>query len=224
MTVDEQPPLPLGWQPRLGEADFIVSDANRAAVEWLARPEAWPMPCCVIIGPPASGKSHLAGLVVARTGAMLIDDADRQVDGEPLFHAWNAATPARPLLMTARQMPRLWAHRLPDLGSRLAATPQVMLSEPDDVLLAAVLTKRFADHGLRVADEVIQWLALRLERSFVAVGQAVEILDALSLAERRDITVPLARAALEQQLSLDLPSPLEADLLHAHVDAGLRNR
>ena len=210
MTGDVQPPLPLEWRPRLGAADFVVSESNRVAMAWLFRPEAWPMPRCLIIGPPASGKSHLAGLVSDRTGARLVEDADRYVDGEPLFHAWNAASSSRPLLMTARLLPKFWAHRLPDLASRLAATPQVTLSEPDDVLLAAVLSKRFADRGLRVADEVIQWLVLRLERSFVAVGQAVDILDALSLAERREITVPLARAALEHQLSLDfLPSPVD---------------
>lgn len=215
MRMSVQPPLPLGWQPRMGEADFIVSDANREAVAWLARPEAWPMPRCLIIGPPASGKSHLAGLVAARTGALLIEDADGFADGEPLFHAWNAASVARPLLMTARALPRFWAHGLPDLASRLAATPLVTLAEPDDAQLAAVLAKRFADRGLRVSDEVIQWLSLRLERSFAAVGRAVELLDALSLAERREITVPLARAALEQQLNLDLD--------HAPVDVAAGN-
>jgi chromosomal replication initiation ATPase DnaA len=215
MHATKQPPLPLDWQPRMGEADFIVSDANREAVAWLARPEVWPMPRCLIIGPPASGKSHLAMIAATRMGACLVEDADTARQGEPLFHAWNAASAARPLLMTARHLPRFWNHQLPDLASRLAATPLVTLAEPDDALLAAVLAKRFADRGLRVSDEVIQWLVLRLERSFAALGHAVERLDALSLAERRDITVPLARAALEQQLKLALP---EAD-----VDHGMRN-
>jgi chromosomal replication initiation ATPase DnaA len=204
MSVVEQPPLPLGWRPRLGAEHYFVSQSNQAAVDWLSRPQAWPMPRCLIIGPAASGKSHLAGLVAARTGAWLIDDADRMVDGEPLFHAWNAAHGERPLLLTARLAPRLWPQRLPDLASRLAATPVVSLAEPDDALLAAVLAKRFADRGLRVADEVIQWLALRIERSFAAAGDAVAVLDAMALAERREITVPLARAALEHQLSLEL--------------------
>lgn len=211
MSHDSQPPLPLAWQPRLGAEDFIVSDSNRAAVEWLGRPEAWPMPRCLVIGPPASGKSHLAGLVAARTGARLIESADMMTDGEALFHAWNGASATRPLLMTARVLPRFWAHRLPDLASRLAATPLVTIAEPDDALLMALLTKRFADHGLRVGDDVIQWLALRLERSFSALESAVQQLDALSLAERRDITVPLARAALEQQLALDLDDAMVDD-------------
>lgn len=204
MIITDQPPLPLAWVPRLGEADFFVSEANRAAVDWLARPPAWPMPRVLLTGPEGAGKTHLAGLVVARTGARLIDDADGITDGEMLFHAWNAATPERPLLMAARRLPRAWSHRLPDLASRLAATPLVTLSEPDDALLAAVLTKRFADRGLKVPADVVTWLSLRIERSFAAVGMAVTLLDAAAMAERRELTVPLARSLLETQLDLDL--------------------
>lgn len=203
MIDTDQPPLPLAWRPRLGEADFFISDANRAAVEWLARPAAWPMPRVLLIGPEGSGKTHLAGLVAARTGARVFDDADANADGETLFHAWNAASAERPLLMTARRLPRSWAHRLPDLASRLAVTPLVTLAEPDDALLAAVLTKRFADCGLKVPDDVIGWLSLRIERSFAAVGHAVALLDAAAMAERRELTVPLARSLLETQLDLD---------------------
>ncbi len=199
---DEQPPLPLGWMPRLGEADFFVSEANRAAVEWLARPDAWPMARVLLIGPEGSGKTHLAGLVATRSGARFIDDADLIKDGEPLFHAWNAATPERPLLLTGRRLPRNWPHRLPDLASRLSATPLVMLVEPDDELLAAVIAKRFSDRGLRVSADVIGWLSLRIERSFVAAEHVVSMLDAASLAERREITIPWARVVLEAQLDM----------------------
>lgn len=204
MTGLEQPALPLAYAPRLGEADFFVSEANRDAVEWLARPPLWPMPRCLLLGPAASGKTHLAGLFAARSGGLVIDDADVLEDGEPLFHAWNAASATRPLLLTARRLPRHWVHRLPDLASRLAATPQVQLADPDDALVEAVLAKRFADRGLKVGPEVLAWLALRIERSFAAAADVVARLDAMALAERRDITVPLARELLEAQLQLGL--------------------
>ncbi|KAB7648712.1 HdaA/DnaA family protein [Polymorphobacter fuscus] len=200
----EQPALPLVYRPRLSEQDFVTSDTNRDAVAWLARPDLWPMPRCVLIGPAASGKSHLAAMFAARQPALVFDDADLLTDGEPLFHAWNAADRARPLLMTATRMPRFWAHRLPDLASRLAATPQVRLEDPDDVLIAAVLVKCFADRGLRVGDDVVAWLVTRIERSFAAATDVVARLDQAALSERRDITVPMARALLEEQGELGL--------------------
>ena len=197
-----QPGLPLAYRPRLAEADFVVSDTNRAAVAWLSSPAQWPMPRTLIIGPPASGKSHLAQLFAGANAATVIDDADRHPDAEALFHAWNAATPARPLLLMATLLPPQWPHRLPDLASRLAATPQVRLGDPDDALIAAVLAKHFADRGLRVGTDVIGWLVLRIERSFAAARDIVAQLDALALAERRDITVPLARELLDAQMPL----------------------
>lgn len=205
MSVAEaQPALPLVYRPRLAAGDYVVSDANRAAFDWLAAPARWPMPRCLLIGPPASGKTHLAAVFMANHAATLIDNADRIADGEVLFHAWNAATSERPLLMTATLPPRQWRHGLPDLASRLAATPQVRLDDPDDALVAAVLRKHFADLGLRVGDDVIAWLCLRIERSFAAAAEVVARLDRLALAERRDITVPLARALLEAQGELGL--------------------
>lgn len=204
MPGDEQPALPLDYVPRLDADSFVVSDSNRDAEAWLGDPARWPMPRCVLVGPADAGKSHLAALFHVRHGGVLVENADLLTDGEPLFHAWNAATAAAPLLMTAQRQPRFWAHRLPDLASRLAATPLVVIADPDDDLIAAVLVKRFADRGLRVGDDVIAYLALRIERSFAGAAEIVERLDALALAERRDITVPLARDWLEGQLRLKL--------------------
>lgn len=196
-----QPPLPLGYAPRLGPADFVTGDCNRIAAGWIADPARWPMPRTVLLAPAGAGKSHLAGLFAA-AGGMVFDDADGNTDGEAMFHAWNAATATAPLLFAARRAPRFWVHGLPDLASRLAATPLVRIDQPDDALVAAVLEKRFADAGLRVPADVIGFLALRIERSFAGVSDAVARLDALSLAERRAITVPLARDLLEGQLQL----------------------
>lgn len=200
----DQPPLPLDYRQHFGEGDFCVTDTNRDAVEWLAQPDRWPLPVTLLIGPAASGKSHLARLFAERHAARVIDDADMIAEGEPLFHAWNAATPQRPLLFVARRNPRDWSHGLADLGSRLAASPLVRLGDPDDALLAALFAKHLADRGLRVHDDVRDYLLARLERSAAAVANAVAALDILSLAERRDITVPLARALLETQFRLDL--------------------
>lgn len=181
-----------------------MSASNLAAYEWLAAPARWPMPRTVLVGPRASGKTHLAAVFARHHAATIIDDADTQADGEPMFHAWNAATPQAPLLLTAARSPRHWAHGLPDLASRLAATPLVRIDDPDDALLAAVLEKRFADQGLRVPPEVLAYLVTRIERSFAAVAATVAALDTLALAERRDITVPLAREVLDGQLPLAL--------------------
>lgn len=179
-----------------------MSAANRAAVDWLDRWATWPLPVALLTGPPGSGKSHLARIFARRSGARAFDDADT-ADQEALFHAWNAASRAQPLLIAARALPAEWV-TLPDLASRLAATPAVAIQDPDDALLAAVLAKRFADRGLKVAPEVAAYVLARIERSFAAVAAIVAALDAAALAQRRPLTVPLAREVLEAQGELPL--------------------
>jgi len=209
--------LPLAYRQAAGVADFFVSPANADAVAWLDRWPDWPQPQALLIGPAKSGKSHLARLFAGRTGATVFDDADQHavsavasikakpgtsassLTPEALFHAWNAATLARPLLLTARTPRRAWPATLPDLASRLAATPTLVIADPDDALLAAVLAKQFADRGLRVAPEVAAYLLSRIDRSFAAGAAIVAKLDAAALTAGRAVTLPLTRAVLEAQ-------------------------
>lgn len=195
--------LPLHYRSAAGESDFFVSDANRDAVGMLDRWGDWLQPRLLLTGPPAAGKSHLARVFAARSSAIIHDDLDRHRDEETVFHAWNAATEEHPLLLVARTPPRDWGIGLPDLASRLAATPAVTIQSPDDALLAAVLAKQFRDRGLAVGPDVVGWLTTRIERSFAAAATAADMLDQAALAQGRAITVPLARGVLEAQMGLE---------------------
>jgi chromosomal replication initiation ATPase DnaA len=60
----------------------------------------------------------------------------------------------------------------------------------------AVMAKMFADRQVRVGQDVLAFLAARIERSFAAAERAVAQLDHDSLSGQRPITVRSARAAL----------------------------
>jgi len=199
VAADEiQLPLPLRWKAAQGQKDFFVSTANVDAVRYLDSWAAWPLPVALLIGPPGAGKSHLAAIFSRRANARLIDDADRVLQEEELFHAWNDAVESRrPLLLTARSAPGDWNLLLPDLLSRLAATPQARIGAPDDALLAAVFDKLWRDRGITVPPDVRRYVLTRIERSFEAVGKAVERLDQAALAGQRPLSIPLARETLD---------------------------
>lgn len=216
----------LPHRPAMGGEDFLVAPSNGAAVAWLDRWPDWPAPALTLIGPPACGKSHLAQVWRARSGAGLalgaelgerhvaamaeapaplaVDDAHR-VAGHPgreqaLFHLYNQARDAGVhLLLLSTRPPARWRIRLADLRSRLKAAPAATVEPPDDALLGAVLVKLFADRQIRVGAEVISLLLQRMERSFDAARHLVAALDGAALAAHRRITPTLAREVLARQ-------------------------
>jgi hypothetical protein len=71
----QQLPLDLAYRPALGMADFVIAPGNRDAVAWIDRWPDWPSHALAIHGPKGSGKSHLAHVWQARSGAVFLDRA-----------------------------------------------------------------------------------------------------------------------------------------------------
>lgn len=208
-----QLPLPFDHAPRFGIEDFLPSGSNAAALAAVAAWPAWPDRVLLLIGPEGSGKSHMARIWADRSGAtllrpddlagdlrhlacrpVLIEDADREAMPEAaMFHFLNLVREAESsLLVTARRPPDTWSLGTPDLVSRLRLAPSVALAEPDEALMRAVLVKLFADRQLAVDTTLVDYLALRLDRSLAAARAAVEALDRASLDDGRRITRKLA--------------------------------
>jgi hypothetical protein len=190
--------LPFAWPVADKEEDFLLSDANRLVYEHLQRWSLWPVMATLITGPRKSGRSLLGRIFVRKTGGRLFDNAEEH-DEEALFHAWNDAQARRkPLLIVADLPPPAWKIRLPDLGSRMAATPQVEIAAPDDFLLGQLILKLLGDRGIAAPPELAEYLVPRIERSYVAALMIVDILDRVMLSHHRRMTVPLARKALDE--------------------------
>ena len=188
--------LPLDWPVADADDDFLISGANRAAFEHLRHWTTWPVMATLLTGPRKSGRSLLGRIFVRKTGGRLFDEAEAH-DEEALFHAWNDAQERRkPLLLISDAPPPEWQVRLPDLKSRLSATPHVSIAEPDDELLGALIQKLLGDRGVPLPPDLIVYLAPRIERSYVAVQRVVDLLDRATLSHRRRLTVPMAREAL----------------------------
>jgi chromosomal replication initiation ATPase DnaA len=222
-----QLPLDLGFRERFGREDFLAGPPNAAALALVERWPDWPARTVALVGPEGAGKSHLAAIWAAAagaraiaahaitpagvptalaTGALVVEDLRADACEEAaLFHLINLAREEEAfLLITARTPPAGFAVRLRDLASRLRALPAVTLAPPDDALLRAVLVKLFADRQLAVDEELIGYLAPRIERSFAAARAIVDALDREALHQRRDVNRALAVEMLRERGS-DVP-------------------
>ena len=190
--------LPLDWPVADRDEDFLIGDANRIVFEHLKRWSVWPVAATLLTGPRKSGRSLIGHIFVRKTGGRLFDDAERH-DEEELFHAWNDALARRkPLLLIADRPPPAWEIGLPDLRSRLTATPHVEIGEPDEQLMGHLFVKLLADRGVVVPVDVAEYVVPRIEASYVAVQQAVDALDQAMMSYNRTMSVALARRVLTE--------------------------
>ncbi len=218
MNVPRQLALALPHAESFARDDFLTGTSNADALATIERWPDWADRVLALTGPEGAGKSHLAAIwaekagarrVSARalgetdllgslaTGALVVEDASAALDERALFHLLNLVREEDGyLLLTARSAPATWGVALPDLASRLRALPVVTVSAPDDALLRAVMVKLFADRQLSVDENLIAYLATRIERSFAAAREAVAQLDREALRQKRGVTRALAAELL----------------------------
>jgi chromosomal replication initiation ATPase DnaA len=195
--------------------DFLCGPSNAAALTLVERWPDWPDRIMALVGPQGSGKSHLAAIwaevtgarVLAAklleqsdlpgalaTGALVVEDLEAVgLDERALFHLINLAREERAyVLLTARTAPAGFPVTIRDLHSRLRALPSVALAPPDDVLLRSLIVKLAADRQLAVDEPLVNYLANRIERSFVSAHAAVVRLDEEAMRQHRPVTRALA--------------------------------
>lgn len=201
--------------------NFLEGPANEAALALIERWPDWPHRIMWLAGEEGSGKSHLSSIWAERsgarvisahaltpatvpnalaTGSLVVEDLKAGgFDERALFHLINLAREdAAFVLMAGRLPPAALEIELRDLRSRLRALPVVSLSSPDDLLFRALIVKFCADRQLAVDEALVAYLASRIERSYAAARQAVELLDTEALRLGRPVNRALAAELLRK--------------------------
>lgn len=220
-------PLASSFDPE----DFLVAPCNERACAFLEEWEGGADPVVMLVGPAGSGKSHLAAVFAARTGAtvlavsdlagrsihdlaalpaLVVEDCDRdRSEDAALFHLLNAVRErGGRLLLTARTGPGEWGAATADLLSRLRLARRIDIGEADEALLGALLVKFFVERQMPVETGVVDYVRRRIERSAAAARAFVEALDHEGLARRRRITRALAAEMLRRDDEDDPVLPL----------------
>ncbi|MDG2420942.1 MAG: DnaA regulatory inactivator Hda [Gammaproteobacteria bacterium] len=100
------------------------------------------------------------------------------------------------LIISANQSPQELKLTLADLQSRLSALPVFKLSKLDDKGQMAVLRHRANSRGIALNDSVAEFILRRAKRSTHDIISVLDVLDTISLKEKRRITIPLIKEAM----------------------------
>jgi chromosomal replication initiation ATPase DnaA len=223
----------LGHTPSHDEADLIVGEGNALAYAHIRAYPHWPAPLTLLTGPAKAGKSHLARIFAARSGAavaepddvellsrtggrspLVLEDVDRVGYDEPaLFHLVNQSMrDRRPLLMTARTAVANWPFQTDDLKSRARLAAHFTVTSSDDIQLSQMFVKLFGDRQVSVDPKVIAYLVARMERSPEEAVVLAGTLDRMALMRGTAITRALAAEALALRGAAHDSGQLELDL------------
>lgn len=166
----------------------------------------------LVVGGHGAGKTHALHLVADMLGtvvvpgrevtsalmeqmAVVIDDVEAVAADkhEVLFHLMQRQEGY--LVLSMGVNPQQF-EGLADVVSRLRVMPQVTLAGFDDHMMELMTLKLANDAQMVIRPEVMAYLLKHAERSPSALGTLIKQLDALSLQEKRAITLPLVKKAL----------------------------
>ena len=152
-------------------------------------------------GESGAGKSHLARAfehaVAGRRGVRVIDAVERlsEAGQNELFNAFNERSFAF-LLVTAGAAPRDLAIRR-DLATRLATGLTYRVLPLTDEEKRAALAAHARTRGFELSEDVAAYLLTHARRDMGSLMSALDAIDRYSLENRRPVTVPLLKAAIQ---------------------------
>ena len=143
--------------------------------------------------------SQRTGLLIDNIDEVkLFNSIEKVIIEEKLFHLLNSTSQASCyLLMTSSSSIVSWNLKLQDLISRLRTIAVVELLPPDDELLVAILLKQFDDKQIKVSPEFVLFVSKRINRSFYSISEFVNLIDYLTLKQKKDVTIPIASQLLD---------------------------
>ena len=214
-----QQTLPLKLLPSYGRHDFIVGESNLEAVKWVDNFSKSKVNGLVIIGPIASGKSHLISTLknkykileaeeineekinILELKDLIIENIEKIENHYFFLHVINIVKEKNfKVLLTSRLPIKELNIRLEDLKSRLLAYSHSKILLPTDDVLRGIIIKISKDKGLLLSDTVINYILSHVERSYSIINSFINELDQLSLIKKKKITIPFIKKFIESKL------------------------
>jgi chromosomal replication initiation ATPase DnaA len=229
----EQLALDLPVRVAMEREDLFVTQSNSEAVTLIDLWPDWPTHAVLVLGAAGSGKTHLAHVFAARSGARIVpaktvtigavpklltqdaivieDLVPGHVDNAALFHLINLAKEtSKHIVFTSAYGVEQLGLTLPDLISRMRSFPSVRIHEPDDTLLRAVIVKHFIDRQLRISDDIVTFLVSRIPRSLGHARAIAAEIDRSALVQKAEITRPFVSRVVKSLENQALPGADQA--------------
>ena len=207
----------------LNREDFLVNVRNKVAVDFIDNFYKKSIKLGILIGPKGSGKTHLVNVLckslegvnwsflnsenkniydIFNTNDVIIieniNNFHSKQKEEFLFHSINLSKELnKALLLTSSLQVSKLNFKMSDLVSRLEAMNTASIEEPDDTLMEALIIKLFNDRQISVKPKTVNFLMQRIERSYLGVSEIIELIDKVSLSQKKSISIKLIKDLID---------------------------
>ena len=216
--------------PSFSFGSFVSCEGNAAALRFALRvaDPADSESLLYLYGPSGSGKTHLLHSIAGNNfpylslrepldseqlvstfhtaGGLIVDDLQAMPDDPDMRRAlWQLFnefhTSGRTIAMAGALPPRDLVNLDDHLTSRLLWGLVARLDTSDDNSRRMIIKKVADDHQIRIPDDVVDYILATTSREVGALITFFHQLYRFSMAEKRRITLPLAREVRESSLS-----------------------
>ncbi len=152
-----------------------------------------------------------------RVDLLVIDDvhflANKKATQEEFLHTFNAIDSCgKTVVLSSDRHPRAIVNMAEPLVDRLISGVVVQVEPPDLATRREILTRRAGELQSRLSQEVLEYVARRVERNVRELEGAFYKLAALASLMRDPLSVDAARAALDEHLPRSRRAPEAADI------------
>ena len=215
--------LPLRLREAYRRESFIIGESNLQAIKWIDKFPNWKNNGLILIGPKSSGKSHLTSVWQKKSDGRILNSQDIENENISaldeghlaienielitnynfLFHIMNKKKENKfKLLITTRKDINELNINLDDALSRLLTFPQAKILLPTDDVLRGLIYKLFKDKGIELNNSLVNYIIVRIERTYEAVYDLILEIDHISLERKKNITISVIKEALEKNNKL----------------------
>ena len=203
------------------EENLVKSSCNNIAINFIEKWPNWPSDNRIvcIFGATGSGKTHLARVWKKKSNAKILNKINHLTlnyiyeNNTPLvfedinsniywpenllFEFINEIKLSKNyLLITCKGDPYKIKWNLKDLISRFSSFVNIEIKLPDDNLIKKILVKQFSDRQFSIEKKLIEYISFRIERSYLAINNIVNLIDELTLKYKKPVSLSIVKEAL----------------------------
>ena len=198
--------------------DLYVSKCNKHILFLLNKWPKWSKNFLNISGEAHSGKTHLVNIFIKKFKGIklessllnnkdlenikihqniILENMNTEVDEKLIYTLFNIIDQDNKYLIVTSRVPIVdIKFKLNDLKSRSKNFILQKIEKPDDEMIYALILKNLSDKQISVDKKLINYIIMRIERSYSKIYEFIYKIDELSLKKKKSIDLKIIKEVL----------------------------